>query len=82
MARKSRASHQSLDELTQLPRRSRAFVGVDELEFANQVVEPLVDLEPEELTDALVEALVPAEAQTDDVAVLVVRFDGRRSALG
>ncbi len=46
MARKGRASHQSLDELTQLPRRSRTFVGVDELELPNQVVEPLVDLYP------------------------------------
>jgi serine phosphatase RsbU (regulator of sigma subunit) len=40
------------------------------------VAHQLVDLEPEELSDALVEALVPAEAQTDDLAVLVVRFDG------
>jgi serine phosphatase RsbU (regulator of sigma subunit) len=41
------------------------------------VAEQLVDLEPGELSDALVEALVPAEEQTDDLAVLVVRFDGR-----
>lgn len=46
------------------------------------VAEQLLDLEPEELSDALVEALVPAEDQTDDLAVLVVRFDGRASAKG
>lgn len=41
------------------------------------VAEQLLDLEPEDLSDALVEALVPAEEQTDDLALLVVRFDGR-----
>ena len=46
------------------------------------VAHQLVDLEPEELSDALVEALVPAEAQTDDLAVLVVRFDGPGSGGG
>ena len=43
------------------------------------VAEELIDLDPEELSDALVEALVPAEDQTDDLAVLVVRFEGRSS---
>ena len=43
------------------------------------VAEDLVDLDPEEFIDALVEALVPAEDQTDDLAVLVVRFDERSS---
>ncbi len=43
------------------------------------VAEELIDLDPEELSDALVEALVPAEEQTDDLAVLVVRFEGRSS---
>ena len=46
------------------------------------VAEQLLDLEPEELGDALVEALVPSEEQTDDLALLVVRFDGRGSAGG
>ena len=41
------------------------------------VAEQLLDLDPEELSDALVEALVPLEDQTDDLAVLVVRFEGR-----
>ncbi len=41
------------------------------------VAEQLVDLDPEELSDALVEALVPMEDQTDDLAVLIVRFEGR-----
>jgi serine phosphatase RsbU (regulator of sigma subunit) len=36
----------------------------------------LADLEPDELADALLEALVPLEEQTDDVAVLVIRYDG------
>lgn len=40
------------------------------------VAENLVDLEPSEFSDALVEALVPADEQADDLAVLVVRFDG------
>jgi serine phosphatase RsbU (regulator of sigma subunit) len=35
----------------------------------------LADLEPEELIDALLLALVPAQEQADDVVVLVVRFD-------
>jgi len=37
------------------------------------VVEELVDLDVEDLADALVEAMVPVDAQTDDLAVLVVR---------
>ena len=40
------------------------------------VAESLSDLDPAEFSDALVEALVPGE-QADDLAVLVVRFDGR-----
>jgi serine phosphatase RsbU (regulator of sigma subunit) len=36
----------------------------------------LADLEPDELADALLEALVPLEEQTDDVAILVIRYDG------
>lgn len=40
------------------------------------VAENLADLEPSEFSDALVEALVPADEQADDLAVLVVRFDG------
>ncbi|MGK2930943.1 MAG: PP2C family protein-serine/threonine phosphatase [Acidimicrobiales bacterium] len=40
------------------------------------VAENLADLEPEEFADALVEALVPADEQSDDLAVLVIRFDG------
>lgn len=35
----------------------------------------LVDLEPEELIDALLLALVPSQEQADDVVLLVVRFD-------
>jgi serine phosphatase RsbU (regulator of sigma subunit) len=35
----------------------------------------LVDLEPEELIDALLLALVPTQEQADDVVLLVVRFD-------
>jgi serine phosphatase RsbU (regulator of sigma subunit) len=46
------------------------------------IAEQLVDLDPEEFSDALVEALVPGEQQADDLAVLVVRFDGRVSAAG
>lgn len=38
------------------------------------VAEQLVDLDPEDLCDALVEAMVPAESQTDDLAVLVMRY--------
>jgi serine phosphatase RsbU (regulator of sigma subunit)/CHASE1-domain containing sensor protein len=38
------------------------------------VANDLVDLEPEELIDALLEAMVPAEEQADDVVVLVVRL--------
>jgi len=37
------------------------------------VAEELVDLDIDELADALVEAMVPEEAQSDDLAVLVVR---------
>lgn len=40
------------------------------------VTESLADLEVEELADALLEALVPLEDQTDDLALLVVRFEG------
>ena len=36
----------------------------------------LADLGPEDFSDALLEALVPLEEQTDDVALLVVRYDG------
>ena len=36
----------------------------------------LSDLDPEDFSDALVEALVPVEEQTDDVALLVIRYDG------
>ena len=36
----------------------------------------LADLSPEDFSDALLEALVPVEEQTDDVALLVVRYDG------
>ena len=43
------------------------------------VAESLSDLDPAEFSDALVEALVPGE-QADDLAVLVVRFDGRAAA--
>ena len=39
------------------------------------VAETLDDLEPDEFSDALVEALVPGE-QADDIAILVVRIDG------
>jgi serine phosphatase RsbU (regulator of sigma subunit) len=40
------------------------------------VASELSDLDPDDLIDALVEALVPVEEQTDDVAVLVVRYEG------
>lgn len=40
------------------------------------VTESLADLEVEELADALLEALVPLEDQTDDLALLVVRYEG------
>jgi serine phosphatase RsbU (regulator of sigma subunit) len=36
----------------------------------------LADLDPEDFSDALVEALVPVEEQTDDIALLVIRYDG------
>jgi serine phosphatase RsbU (regulator of sigma subunit) len=36
----------------------------------------LADLSPEDFSDALLEALVPVQEQTDDVALLVVRYDG------
>ena len=42
------------------------------------VTEDLSDLQPGELSDALVEALVSGE-QADDLAVLVVQFEGRPS---
>jgi serine phosphatase RsbU (regulator of sigma subunit) len=48
----------------------------DGLERLRLVGEALADLDPEDFCKALVEALVPAEEQTDDVAVLVMRFDG------
>jgi serine phosphatase RsbU (regulator of sigma subunit) len=48
----------------------------DGFERLKLVGEALADLGPEDLCKALVEALVPADEQTDDVAVLVVRFDG------
>jgi serine phosphatase RsbU (regulator of sigma subunit) len=41
------------------------------------VSEDLADLSPEDFSDALLEALVTVEEQTDDVALLVVRFDER-----
>lgn len=47
--------------------------GLDRLRL---VGEALADLGPEDFCKALVEAMVPAEEQTDDVAVLTVRFDG------
>ncbi len=40
------------------------------------VTQELADLEPEDFTDALVQALVPMEEQADDVVVLVMRYDG------
>lgn len=40
------------------------------------VAEQLADLDPEEFCDALVEAMVPADEQSDDLAVLVVRYEG------
>lgn len=40
------------------------------------VAENLGDLHPTAFADALIEALVPAADQHDDVAVLVVRYDG------
>ena len=39
------------------------------------VAEDLADLEPEELGDALLAAMI-TDIQTDDLAILVVRFDG------
>ncbi len=47
--------------------------GLDRLRL---VGEALADLGPEDFCKAIVEAMVPAEEQTDDVAVLAVRFDG------
>jgi len=44
------------------------------------VAEDLVDLDVEELADALVEAMVPADTQSDDLAVLVVRVGPEGSA--
>jgi serine phosphatase RsbU (regulator of sigma subunit) len=40
------------------------------------VAESLADLEVEELADALLEAIIPLEDQTDDLALLVVRYEG------
>ena len=48
----------------------------DGLERLRLVGEALADLGPEDFCKALVEAMVPAEEQTDDVAVLTTRFDG------
>ena len=47
--------------------------GFERLELVSA---DLADLEPEDFSDALLEALVPVEEQTDDVALLVVRYDG------
>jgi serine phosphatase RsbU (regulator of sigma subunit) len=47
--------------------------GLDRLRL---VGEALADLGPEDFCKALVEAMVPAEEQTDDIAVLAMRFDG------
>ena len=46
------------------------------------VSEDLADLDPEDFSDALVEALVPVEEQTDDVALLVIRYDGATATGG
>lgn len=46
------------------------------------VAEQLADLEVDELVDALVEAMVPEDEQTDDLAVLVVRVESVGSAAG
>lgn len=43
------------------------------------VAHALVDLDPDEFGDALVEAMVPLTEQADDLAVLVVRYDGRNA---
>jgi serine phosphatase RsbU (regulator of sigma subunit) len=53
--------------------------GFDRLRL---VGEDLADLDPEDFSDAILEALVPVDEQTDDVAVLVVRYDGPRGSLG
>lgn len=42
------------------------------------VAEQLADLDPDDLSSALVEALVPVDEQEDDIVVLVVRLDGDR----
>ena len=47
--------------------------GFERLEMVST---DLADLGPEDFSDALLEALVPVEEQTDDVALLVVRYDG------
>jgi serine phosphatase RsbU (regulator of sigma subunit) len=47
--------------------------GFDRLRIAGL---DLADLDPEDFSDALLEALVTVEEQTDDVALLVVRYDG------
>ena len=47
--------------------------GFERLELVST---DLADLGPEDFSDALLEALVPVEEQTDDVALLVVRYDG------
>jgi serine phosphatase RsbU (regulator of sigma subunit) len=54
-------------------RRESIDEGFDRLRV---VSEDLADLGPDDFSDALVEALVPAEEQTDDVALLVVRYNG------
>lgn len=48
----------------------------DGLHRLRLVGEALADLGPEDFCKALVEAMVPAQEQTDDVAVLTVRYDG------
>ena len=47
----------------------------DGFERLRLVSEELADLDPEDFSDALLEALVPVEEQTDDVALLVIRFE-------
>ena len=47
--------------------------GFERLELVST---DLADLSPGDFSDALLEALVPVEEQTDDVALLVVRYDG------
>lgn len=54
-------------------RRESIDVGFDRLAL---VASDLADLEPADFVEALVEAMVPECEQTDDVAVLVARYDG------